>query len=234
MNDETIKYIKSLYKNSINVESEFFKNLRVQYEKFPIIKEDSSCFLISLLNIKKPTKVLEVGTCVGFSTMLMASMYEDIHVTTIERYPMMIDIAKSNFDKYSFNQKITLIEENAIYSIKNLELNEKKFDFIFLDAGKGQYIKFLPHLLNLLNLNGILISDNVLQNNNISKKWSDIEKRNRTIYINMRKFLYAITNTRGLISSILPIGDGISITTKIDNKIILNIPNEDFVKNFDY
>ena len=207
---DTNKFINNLYK-----EEDWIKQFRNENKDYPIIKEDTSRFLITMLSLKNPSSILEVGTCIGFSAIIMAKHLQNTHVTTIERYKVMADKAKINFSRFNVNDKITLIEESAIYALQNLN---NTYDFIFLDAAKGQYINFLPHILRLLNINGIIISDNILQDGKIIENIENIEKRQRTIYNNMHKFLHAITTTDGLQTTILPIGDGVSITVKTDVK----------------
>ena len=209
------EYIDSLY-----TETEETANFRAEHTEYPIIKKEAAKFLLTMLAMQKPTQVLEVGTCVGFSSILMAKYLKDAHITTIERYHIMIDKAKENFAKYGIQDKITLIEDDAINALQRLD---KKYDFIFLDAAKGQYMNFLPHLLRLLNVNGIILSDNILQDGKIADEYETIVKRQRTIYNNMRKFLHVITHTEGLQSSVLPIGDGIGVTVKLVEDIVIDV-----------
>ena len=199
------------YLNSLYQEEELFVKLRNTHLDFPIAKKETARFLTTILNIAKPKKVLEIGTCIGFSTMLMAKYIDQIEITTIERHQMMIDKAKFHFDQYNVGHKINLIEENAIYALENMQ---DTYDLIFLDAAKGQYIHFLPHMLRILNIGGTMISDNLLQNGLIAKDYSLVEKRQRTIYNNMRRFVQAITNTPGLETTIIPLGDGVGLTVK--------------------
>lgn len=208
LNKEVKAYINELYRDD---EQGIIAQMREQYEEaYPIIPLETARFLSTMLTIKKPKKILEVGACIGFSSILMA-LKTDAHITTIDRYEVMIKQAKANFKKYGLEERITLLEGSALEIMQDLE---EEFDFIFIDASKGQYIHFLPEALRLLGQDGIIISDNILQHGDIAKSFEEIEKRQRTIYVNMRKFLQEITHREGLDSSILPIGDGVAITAR--------------------
>lgn len=217
LNSNIEDYINSLYKD---IGGEIGELQKYGYENdFPIIPKETARFLSTIIAIKKPKKILEIGCCIGFSSSFMASrLDEDGHITTIERFELMIGKAKENFKNLNMENKITLLEGNAMGILENLN---QKYDFIFIDAAKSQYINFLPECLRLLEVGGVIIADNVLQNGDIVKHWEDIEKRQRTIYKNMRKFLHAVTHTHGLESTIIPIGDGLVMCTK--TKDIVNI-----------
>ena len=207
-------YVTSLYN-----EPDFFDKLRKEHYDYPISKKEVVGFIINMLAIIKPKKILEIGTCIGFSSMLMADQDPEIEIITIDRHQIMIDKAKHHFFTYGYDNRIKLIEDSALHALENMNEKEYMFDFIYLDAAKGQYIKFLPHLIRLLKTGGTIISDNILQNGTVAQEWETIEKRQRTIYNNMRQFLQIITNTEGLTSSILTIGDGLAITTKTQDNI---------------
>lgn len=178
----------------------------------PIIRKDMQTFLKTFLAIKKPKRILEVGTAVGFSALLMCEFGEpDVHITTIENYEKRIPVARANFARAGREEQITLLEGNAQIVLKDLE---GPFDFIFMDAAKGQYINFLPDILRLLSDSGVLISDNVLQDGDIIESHFAVERRNRTIYKRMRDYLYTLTHHEQLITSVLPVGDGITLSVK--------------------
>lgn len=219
MIDSTIQtYVSDLY-----TESDFFAKLRSDHADYPISKKETAAFLVNMLAITKPKRILEIGTCIGYSSMLMASTDPGITITTIDRHQPMIDKAKHHFFTYGYDNRITLIEDSALYALENMSEADGQYDFIYLDAAKGQYIKFLPHLLRLLKKDGTMVSDNVLQDGTVAGEWESIEKRQRTIYNNMRQFLSVITSTPGLTSSVLTIGDGIALTTKTCDHIELDI-----------
>lgn len=179
----------------------------------PIIRREMQSFLKVLLQIKRPKRILEVGTAVGFSALLFCEYApEDCHVTTIEKYEKRIPVAKENFRKSGREHQITFLEGDAVEILQNME---GSFDFIFMDAAKGQYIHFLPDIMRLLEVGGVLVSDNVLQEGDIIESHYAVERRNRTIYKRMREYLYELKHNDSLLTSILPLGDGAAVSTKI-------------------
>ncbi len=178
----------------------------------PIIRKEMQGFLKLLLAMKKPARILEVGTAIGFSAILMAE-YNPVpcQITTIENYEKRIPIALANFVRTDKQEQITLLEGDAAEVLKTLE---EPFDFIFMDAAKGQYVHFMPEVLRLLKKDGILVSDNVLQDGDIIESRYIVTRRNRTIHKRMRDYLYQLTHHKDLVTSILPIGDGITVSVK--------------------
>ena len=178
----------------------------------PIIRKEMQTFLKTLLAIKKPARILEVGTAVGFSAILMAE-YNPVkcEIVTIENYEKRIPIARENFKRTGKEEQITLLEGDAAEVLKEIQ---EPFDFIFMDAAKGQYIHFMPEVLRLLKKDGILVSDNVLQDGDIIESRYVVTRRNRTIHKRMRDYLYQLTHHEELVTSILPIGDGITVSVK--------------------
>ena len=178
----------------------------------PIIRKETQSFLKVLLMMKKPLRILEVGTAVGFSAILMSEyMPDDGHITTIENYEKRIPIAQENFKRAGYEDKITLIQGDALEVMKELE---GPYDFIFMDAAKGQYIHYLPEALRLLEKGGVLMSDNVLQDGDIIESRFAVERRNRTIHSRMREYLYELKHHEQLQTSILPLGDGVALSIK--------------------
>ena len=178
----------------------------------PIIRKEMQNFLKVLLEMKRPKSILEVGTAVGFSALLMSEhVDEDCHITTIEKYEPRIPIAKENFRRAGKEHQITLLEGDAMEFLKTLE---GPYDFIFMDAAKGQYIHFLPDILRLLSPGGVLLSDNVLQDGDIIQSRFAVERRNRTIHSRMREYLYTLTHHEQLTTSLLPLGDGVTLSVK--------------------
>ena len=182
-------------------------------EEIPIVPHETARFLSTLLIIKKPKEILEIGTAVAFSAGLMSRyLQEGGHVTTIDRYEYMLNIAKKNIKRMGLEEKINIIEDDAANVLPKLS---GPYDFIFLDAAKAQYIQFLPELLRLMPIGGILVADDVLQGGNIAKSRFSLPRRQRTIHKRMRNFLWDISHLDCLESSIIPIGDGIVMCTKI-------------------
>ena len=178
----------------------------------PIIRKEMQSFLKVLITIQKPMRSLEVGTAVGFSALLMSEYApEGCEIITIEKYEKRIPIARENFRRAGKEQQITLLEGDASEVLKDLY---QSFDFIFMDAAKGQYIHFMPEVLRLLADGGTLVSDNVMQDGDIIESRFAVERRNRTIHARMREYLYELKHNEELVTSILPLGDGVAVSTK--------------------
>ena len=188
-------------------------------QEVPIIRKDMQSFLRVLLAMHRPGRILEVGTAVGFSAILMAENTDvNCHITTIEKYEKRIPQARENFAASGMESRITLLEGDALEIMRTLD---GPYDMIFMDAAKGQYIHFLPEALRLLRAGGILVSDNVLQDGDIIESHYAVERRNRTIYKRMREYLYVLKHTEGLLTSIVPVGDGAAVTVKKSENITL-------------
>ena len=169
-------------------------------------------FLKILLMIKRPMRILEVGAAVGFSSILMSEyMPEGGHITTIENYDKRIPIARANFKRAGKEEQIDLIEGDALEVMHGLE---GPYDLIFVDAAKGQYIHYLPEVMRLLGTDGVLVSDNVLQEGDIIESRFAVERRNRTIHSRMREYLYELKHHDQLQTSIIPLGDGVALSVK--------------------
>jgi predicted O-methyltransferase YrrM len=178
----------------------------------PIVRKDMQSFLKFLLAVTKPKRILEVGTAVGFSAILMAEYNPmECQIVTIENYEKRIPIAKENFIRADKADQITLLEGDAAEILPTLS---EPFDLIFMDAAKGQYIHFMPQVLRLLKSGGVLVSDNVLQDGDILESHYVVERRQRTIHKRMREYLYELTHNEALVTAILPVGDGITVSTK--------------------
>ena len=181
----------------------------------PIIRREMQSFMKVLLAVKRPLQVLEVGTAVGFSTLLMCEYGQpDMHITTIENYEKRIPIARENFRRAGKEDRITFLTGDAGEILPTLS---GRYDMIFMDAAKGQYIHWLPEVVRLLAPGGILLSDNVLQEGELIESHYLVERRNRTIYKRMREYLYELKHHPQLLTSIVPLGDGISLSVKRGN-----------------
>ncbi|MCI8506697.1 MAG: O-methyltransferase [Lachnospiraceae bacterium] len=180
----------------------------------PIIRKETGSLLKTLIAMKQPRQILEVGTATGYSALLMASvMPKGCTITTIEKYWKRIPIARENFRRAGMEESILLLEGDASEVLKTLN---PSFDFIFMDAAKGQYLKFLPDVLRLLPTQGVLVSDNVLQGGDILESRFAVARRNRTIHARMREYLYVLKHTEGLQTAVLPVGDGVTVSVKTD------------------
>lgn len=210
VDERMVTYIRSLeVPESAVIEAIEQEALR---DRVPIIRKEMQSFLKVLLMIKRPMRILEVGAAVGFSSILMSEyMPEGGHITTIENYDKRIPIARANFKRAGKEEQIDLIEGDALEVMHGLE---GPYDLIFVDAAKGQYIHYLPEVVRLLGTDGVLVSDNVLQEGDIIESRFAVERRNRTIHSRMREYLYELKHHDQLQTSIIPLGDGVALSVK--------------------
>lgn len=178
----------------------------------PIIRKETQSFLKVLMRMQKPMQILELGTAVGFSALLMnAYAPAGSHITTIENYEKRIPVARENFRRAGRDNEITLIEGDALEVMKKLA---GPYDFIFMDAAKGQYIYYLPEAMRLLPVGGLLVTDNVLQDGDVIESRFAVERRDRTIHKRMREYLYQLKHDDRLLTSVLPLGDGLAVSVR--------------------
>ena len=197
-----LEYLNALEKEALRTE-------------VPIIRRATRDVLRYLLKTKKPARVLEVGTAIGYSALFMRHcLPETSKITTIEKVEMRLVEARKNLGKYDETGQIELLEGDAVDVLQQLCEEGKTYDFIFMDAAKGQYIHWLPDILRLLSANGVLFSDNVLQDGDIIESRFAVERRNRTIHARMREYLYTLTHMPELQTSVVPIGDGVALSVK--------------------
>ena len=214
VDERMVTYIHSLETPENSLLEEIEKEALDTY--VPIIRKETQSFLKVLLAMKQPMQVLEVGTAIGFSAILMSEyLPQGSHITTIEKYEKRIPIAKQNFKTAGREDKITLLEGDAAEIQAELS---QPFDFIFMDAAKGQYMHFLPDVLRLLAPGGLLVSDNVLQEGNIIESRYAVCRRDRTIHARMREYLYTLTHHDELETVVLPVGDGATLSVKLPEK----------------
>ncbi|MDD6071680.1 MAG: O-methyltransferase [Clostridiales bacterium] len=210
VDERIISFIHSLERDDEGIVGEIEREALA--DEVPIIRKETKEWIKTMLLIKKPRKVLEVGTAVGFSSIYMSQFLpEGGHITTIEKWEPRIEKAKINFARAGVENMITLLEGDAAERLKELQ---DSFDFIFMDAAKGQYIHFLPDVIRLLAKDGVLISDNVLQDGEILDSRYVVERRNRTIHSRMREYLYVLKNHESLETSVIPLGDGVALSVK--------------------
>lgn len=206
----------STFINSFDTGNTPFLNELEQYARetnVPVIRPQMQSFLKLLLSMKQPERILEVGTAIGFSALFMSEYGRpDCQITTIENYEKRIPIARENFRKAGKEKSITLLEGDATEILKTLQ---EPYDMIFMDAAKGQYIHFLPDVMRLLKKGGILVSDNVLQDGDVMESRYAVTRRNRTIHSRMREYLYELKHNDQLVTDILPVGDGVTVSVKL-------------------
>lgn len=179
----------------------------------PIIPHETAIFLDFQLGLIKPNKILEIGTAVGFSSILMSQhLSENGKIITIERHDVMYKEARENIKKFGLEDKIDIIFDDAKNVLKNLD---DKFDFIFMDSAKSKYLEFYPYCMKNLRLNGILLVDDIFQGGTILDNESEIPRRNRTIHRKLNEFLEFVQNYNSVKSTLLPLGDGVIMIQKV-------------------
>lgn len=210
INESSVEeYIRSLVprRESFLVELEKYAELN----HVPIIHPEVAQFIKVLLKIAKPKRILEIGTAIGYSALIMASSIErEGRIISIEKREDMINTAEKNIHDSGYSDMIKIIKGEAEEVLPNIN---DEFDFIFIDAAKGQYMEFFPHCIRNLSEGGIILSDNVLYKGMVAND-KLVLRRKKTIVKRMRSYLDYITNHKDLETSVIPIGDGVAITYK--------------------
>lgn len=216
MDGVTLSFIEEYLRSIIEPSIPMLKEIEDYAEEnhVPIISKEVSQFLKFMINVKKPVKILELGTAIGYSAISMSIFSEKkAHITTIERSDEMIERAKENIIKFGLEDHIKIIKGECLEVLESLD---DKYDMIFLDAGKGHYNHFHPHCMRLLEKNGIIIADNVLFRGMIASK-ERVKRRKITIVKRMKKYIEQITTDENLITSIIPMSDGIALIYRRDS-----------------
>ncbi len=205
-------FIRSFYPEEKNELGELYRS--AVERGVPVIRQETKELLRLLLSMQRPSRILEIGTAVGFSALFMASVCPGAEITTLELDRERAEEAEDNFRRIlppadGNPGPVRLIRGDAAEILPTLE---KTYDFVFVDAAKAQYIVYLPMILKLVGPGAVILSDNVLQEGNILESHFSVEKRDRTIHDRMREYLRALTHTEGLTTSILDVGDGVAVT----------------------
>lgn len=178
----------------------------------PVIRRSTQQLLKFLLALARPANILEVGTAIGFSALLMSEYApRECRITTIEKYEKRIPLARANFAAAGREERITLLEGDAAEILPSIR---DSYDMVFMDAAKGQYPAFLPDILRILTPGGLLVSDNVLQDGDVLESRFAVTRRNRTIHTRMREYLFELTHHEELVTTIVPVGDGVALSVK--------------------
>lgn len=210
VDERTVAFINSLDPGNTDFLNEIEKEARKT--NVPIIRTEMQSLIKLLLAVKKPASILEVGCAIGFSALFMSEYApQGCKITTIEKYEKRIPIARENFKRAGREADITLLEGDALAWLQKLD---GPYDLVFMDAAKGQYIHFLPEVLRVMPMGGILLSDNVLQDGDVIQSRYAVTRRNRTIHTRMREYLYELKHHPLLETAILPVGDGVTISVK--------------------
>lgn len=213
LDERLITFINSLDRGNSEGLEEIKK--AAQAENVPIIRQDMQAFMRFLMASNRPKNILEVGAAVGFSAILMAeNTPKDTKITTIENWEPRIPVCLNNIKALGYENRITLLQGDAGEIVPRLRAEGRVFDFIFMDAAKGQYPVLLEDILAMLSAGGLLVTDNVLSDGDIIESRFAIERRDRTIHKRMRDYLYELTHDDRLVTSVLAVGDGAAVSVK--------------------
>ena len=191
-------------------------------ENIPIIPHETVAFFRLFLQTMQPKSILEVGTAIGFSALLMAEQVPDARITTIDRNVEMIGFAKENFARFDQRNQITLLEGDAVDLLEHIE---QRFDLIFMDSAKSKYIVFLPEVLKRLEVGGVVILDDIFQGGDVARDIMEVRRGQRTIYRGLQRLFDATLDHPGLTASLIPLGDGILMIRKNEEEI--SLPTEE-------
>ena len=191
-------------------------------ENIPIIPHETVAYFRFLMETIQPKNILEIGTAIGFSALLMAQHAPNAKITTIDRNPEMIGFAKENFAKYDSRKQITLLEGDAVDILSTLT---ETYDFVFMDSAKSKYIVFLPEILKHLEVGGVVVLDDIFQGGDVAKDIMEVRRGQRTIYRGLQRLFDATLDHPGLTASLIPLGDGILMIRK--NQEEISLPTEE-------
>lgn len=195
------------------VNSKAIEEIRAEAKRnyIPIIKRDTENFLKFVLKMQNPGSILEIGCAVGYSAAVMLEN-SDADIVTVEKMPERVEEAKRNIKYADFESRASILEGDAGEILKSLADKGEKFDFIFMDAAKAQYITWLPIVKKLLKESGMVFSDNCLQEGDLAESSFAIRKRDKTIHKRMREYIYLLLHDETLESWIFSIGDGVLLS----------------------
>ncbi|MDU2238163.1 MAG: O-methyltransferase [Streptococcus mitis] len=191
-------------------------------ENIPIIPHETVAYFRFLMETIQPKNILEIGTAIGFSALLMAEHAPKAKITTIDRNPEMIGFAKENLAKYDQRKQITLLEGDAVDVLQDLT---ETYDFVFMDSAKSKYIVFLPRFLELLDVGGIVVLDDIFQGGDVAKDIMEVRRGQRTIYRGLQNLFNVTLNHPDLTASLVPLGDGILMIRKNAETVTLPDPS---------
>jgi len=191
-------------------------------ENIPIIPHETVAYFRFLMETIQPKNILEIGTAIGFSALLMAEHSPNSKITTIDRNPEMIGFAKENFAKFDSRKQITLLEGDAVDVLSTLT---ETYDFVFMDSAKSKYIVFLPEILKHLEVGGVVVLDDIFQGGDIARDIMEVRRGQRTIYRGLQRLFDATLDNTGLTASLVPLGDGILMLRK--NQAEVELPDID-------
>ena len=206
--EQITDYLRSLLKENTGILKELEEKALKEY--IPIISPEVAQLIRLLSEMTGAKKLLEIGSAIGYSSILFAGFSDDMKITTIEMDEQRATEAEENIRRAEMDKKITLLRGNALQVMDQIA---EEFDIVFVDAAKGQYNNFLPKCLKLLKKGGLLISDNILYRGTVAEM-GFIPRKHRTIIVNMKEYLKRLSEDENLTTSIIPIGDGVAVSLK--------------------
>ncbi|MDO4634939.1 MAG: O-methyltransferase [Streptococcus sp.] len=216
--DEIVDFMRERQKQNTGFLAEL--EAFAKKENIPIIPHETVSYFRWLLQSIQPKNILEIGTAIGFSALLMAENAPEAKITTIDRNEEMIAFAKENFEKFDTRNQITLVEGDAVDLLSGLT---EMYDFVFMDSAKSKYIVFLPEVLKHVKKGGVVILDDIFQGGDVAKPILEVRRGQRTIYRGLQRLFDATLNHPDLTASLVPLGDGILMLRK--NSDMIDFPD---------
>lgn len=207
--EEVVRYMRTHQKQNDGFLAEL--EAFAKKENIPVIPRETVAYFRFLMQTMQPKKILEIGTAIGFSALLMADNAPQAQITTIDRNEEMIGFAKDNFAKYDSRHQITLVEGDAVDMLQTLD---ETYDFVFMDSAKSKYIVFLPEILEKLEVGGVVVMDDIFQGGDIARPIEEVRRGQRTIYRGLQRLFDATLNNPGLTATLVPLGDGLLMLRK--------------------
>ncbi|MBF7093946.1 O-methyltransferase [Streptococcus sp. HF-1907] len=207
--EEVVRYMRTHQKQNDGFLAEL--EAFAKKENIPVIPRETVAYFRFLMQTLQPKKILEIGTAIGFSALLMADNAPQAQITTIDRNEEMIGFAKDNFAKYDSRHQITLVEGDAVDMLQTLD---ETYDFVFMDSAKSKYIVFLPEILEKLEVGGVVVMDDIFQGGDIARPIEEVRRGQRTIYRGLQRLFDATLDNPGLTATLVPLGDGLLMLRK--------------------
>ena len=190
-------------------------------ENIPIIPHETVAYFRLLMQTLQPKHILEIGTAIGYSALLMAENSPQSRISTIERNPEMLGLARENFAKFDSRKQISLLEGEAMELLPGLP--DDHFDFVFMDSAKSKYIVFLPEVLKKVKVGGLIVIDDIFQGGDVAKDISEIPRGQRAIYRGLQKLFDATLDNPDLTASLISMSDGLLLLRKNVDQVDLEM-----------
>lgn len=177
----------------------------------PILQDKSLELIETVLEIKAPSSILEIGTAIGYSAINFSRhLAKDGKITTVELNPETAEIARKNIQSFGLENVIEVVNGDGEQEMQKLVDEGKAFDAVFIDAAKGQYVKYLNLALKLTSAGSVIIADNVLFKGRVLSEYN--EHKHRTAVNRLREYLKEVTENASLQTAVLDVGDGVAIS----------------------